>query len=118
VQQLTPRLAPTLRLVSFSVDPGHDTPAVLAEYARTHGAEPARWTFLTGAEPAVRAAVEKGLLNHMDNLGEQGGVPNISHGSHFVLVDRQLRIRGVYDMNDADAVDRVVVDATRLVQNR
>jgi protein SCO1 len=118
VQKLTPSLAPTLRLVSISVDPEHDTPPVLAEYARARGADPARWSFLTGSEPAVRAAVEKGLMTHMDREGEQGGVPNIAHGSHFVLVDRELKIRGVYDMNDADAVDRVVRDATRLVKNR
>src|SRR6202043_685405 len=37
-----------LRLVEVSIDPAFDRPAVLARYARTFEADPARWTFLTG----------------------------------------------------------------------
>jgi protein SCO1/2 len=98
-------------LVSFSVDPGHDTPPVLAAYAQQHGARPERWSFLTGEFAAVRAAVEDSLKVHMEQTGNTAGVPNISHGSHFVLVDRDMHIRGYYDMNDADAVPRVLRDA-------
>lgn len=36
-----------LRLVSISLDPEYDTPAVLRKYAETFGADE-RWTFLTG----------------------------------------------------------------------
>src|SRR4029077_17286918 len=39
---------PDVKLVSFTVDPAKDTPPVLADYARTHGALPERWSFLTG----------------------------------------------------------------------
>src|SRR6516225_9500475 len=38
---------PDVVLVSISVDPEHDTPEVLQAYAATHGADPARWLFLT-----------------------------------------------------------------------
>ena len=37
-----------LQLVSFSVDPEHDTPAVLREYADRFRADPEGWLFLTG----------------------------------------------------------------------
>src|SRR5258707_5742402 len=37
-----------VKLVSFTVDPEHDTPTVLAAYARQHAASPQRWYFLTG----------------------------------------------------------------------
>jgi protein SCO1/2 len=43
-----------VRLVSISIDPEHDTPERLAEYARRFGAGP-RWTFLTGARDDVLA---------------------------------------------------------------
>ena len=110
VQEKTASAKP--HLVSFSVDPTHDTPEVLAAYARQHGARAERWSFLTGPFAEVRAAVEDALKVHMEQNGSAaGGVPNISHGSHFVLVDRAMRIRGYYDMNDADAVARVVRDA-------
>lgn len=102
------------QLVSFSVDPTYDTPAVLTAYAAAHDATVARWHFVTGDPVAVKTAVEKGLMTAMEPEGEKNGVPQIGHGSHFVLVDAELHIRGVYDMNDADAVARVVRDAGRL----
>ena len=37
-----------VRLVSLSVDPERDTPAVLSDYARRYEADPDRWLFLTG----------------------------------------------------------------------
>ena len=39
---------------------------------------------------------------------------SITHGVHVVLVDGQGRIRGYYDSNDADALERLVADARRL----
>jgi protein SCO1/2 len=100
--------------VSFSVDPTFDTPEVLAAYARTHHAVSERWHFLTGDQSAMQKTVELGLKTAMEKTGEKDGVPAINHGSHFVLVDQAGQIRGVYDMNDADAVARVVRDAGRL----
>ena len=41
-------IGPKCRFVSFSVDPEHDTPAVLKEYARQYNADESRWSFLTG----------------------------------------------------------------------
>ena len=57
------------------------------------------------------AMIDRIVSVHMERVGDKNGVPNIMHGSHFVLVDRALRIRGYYDMNDADAVARVLRDA-------
>ena len=42
-----------VHLVSFSVDPDKDTPAVLRDYAAKLQAEPGRWDFLTGAKSAI-----------------------------------------------------------------
>ena len=42
-------MAEDVRFVTFTVDPEHDTPEMLAAYAKRHGADPARWKFLTGA---------------------------------------------------------------------
>jgi protein SCO1 len=43
-----------VRFVSITVDPERDTPAVLAQYARNHGANPAGWAFLTGTPAEIR----------------------------------------------------------------
>ena len=51
------RLPDGTRLISISIDPEHDTPARLADYARRFGAGPG-WHFLTGRAGDV-AAVQK-----------------------------------------------------------
>jgi protein SCO1/2 len=40
--------------VSISLDPEHDTPDVLKDYAQFWGAKPVGWSFLTGSSEAVR----------------------------------------------------------------
>jgi len=115
IQAKTRNLEPALHLVSFSVDPEHDTPARLAEYARAHRASPRMWTFLTGPAGAVQETVEKGLRV---SLGKEPGDPSpaaVSHGTHLVLVDGGGRIRAYYDPEASDAVERVVRDAALLV---
>jgi protein SCO1 len=50
-----------VRLVSISVDPDRDTPAVLSEYAERFNADPARWLFLTGDKRAIYRLVGEGF---------------------------------------------------------
>src|SRR5262249_53802425 len=49
-----------VRLVSFTVDPAHDTPEVLREYATRAGAGPA-WLFLTGPRTDVATLLKEGF---------------------------------------------------------
>src|SRR6266700_4114982 len=41
---------PDVKLVSFTVDPAHDTPPVLAEYSKHFVPDYNRWFFLTGEQ--------------------------------------------------------------------
>lgn len=117
-----------LRLVSVSVDPAHDTPEVLTEYAARFRADPERWLFLTGSREAVyRLAVEGFRLGVVDQgekaLGASAAwahpAPNpqrkpIIHSSRFVLVDRQARIRGYYHGTDRESLERLKENARTL----
>ena len=100
-----------IRLVSFSVDPAHDTPEVLAEYATRAGAGDG-WLFVTGP----RAPIADMLRNGFKVAWADDGPPSapITHSDRFVLVDRALRIRGYYHGTDADDVDRLARDAGAL----
>jgi protein SCO1/2 len=118
IQDRTRNLEPALHLVSFSVDPEHDTPERLAEYARAHRASPRMWTFLTGPADAVRETVEKGLRVTMERDAGDPSPAAITHGSHLVLVDGEGRIRGYYDPETPAAMDRVVRDAALLANGR
>jgi protein SCO1/2 len=52
---LGPDFGTKVAFLSISVDPEHDTPEVLKEYAEALDADLAGWTFLTGSPAAVRA---------------------------------------------------------------
>ena len=107
-----------VQLLSFSVDPAYDTPAVLAEYATHYGADAARWRFLTGDYAEVRTMVEGALMTAMDpQTGTTAsGAPNISHGGHLLLVGPDLHIRGVYDSADDARMKELERDALELAK--
>jgi protein SCO1/2 len=115
LQVATSASQPSLSLVSFSVDPENDTPPVLLEYAQHYGADLHTWSFLTGDLAVVKRTVVDGFKLALDGKpdpnAENGG---IIHGSHLVLVDRALAIRGYYRTDDEDDMKRLVDDAKRL----
>jgi protein SCO1/2 len=103
------------RLVSFSVDPAYDTPARLEEYARRFRASPRMWKMLTGSLESMKSTVEEGLKIAMGAPVGETDFASLFHGTHFVLVDRQLRIRGYYDSAAPGVEDRLLHDATMLI---
>ena len=113
--QVTAAGKPPLTLVSFSVDPENDTPPVLLAYARRFDADLQSWSFLTGDLAVIKRTVVDGfklaLDGKADPTAENGG---IIHGSHLVLVDRTLAIRGYYRTDDDDDMQRILADAARL----
>jgi protein SCO1 len=106
-----------IRLLSFSVDPVYDTPAVLAAYADRYRVDPARWRFVTGDYPRIEALVTGALMTAMEPAGTTAsGAPDIRHGGHFLLIGPDLRIRGVYDSSDEARLTALVRDARRLAR--
>ena len=98
---------PDVLLVSFSVDPQHDTPPVLAAYARQFHAESGRWAFLTGSHDTLQM-----LSREAFKLSDI--TPDLTHSTRFVLVDRQCRIRGYYTTSDDSAIPDLIADIRRL----
>lgn len=97
-------------LVSITVDPEHDTPAVLTEYANAHGlSHRADWLFLTCPRPAIWELVRRGFLLPVEETPANPDMP-ILHSNRFVLVDGEGRMRGAYDAFEPDALDRLLAD--------
>jgi protein SCO1/2 len=96
------------RMVSITVDPEHDTPETMTEYARHFQAQPGIWFFLTGPREA---------LNHLDRdvfkLGQVDG--SLEHSTRFILVDRKSQVRGYYLTSEPDAITRLIADAKSLL---
>jgi protein SCO1 len=100
---------PDVRIVSFTVDPAKDTPPVLTEYAKTHGASSSMWSFLTGPEPTLQM-----LDRDAFKLGNIDGT--MQHSTRFVLVDRRGRIRCYYDTSESAAIPKVIADIFALAR--
>ena len=106
-----------IKLASFSVDPAHDNPARLTEYAQRYHADPARWRFVTGPPDDMRRLVEGPLMNSMANEGvTASGAPAISHSGYFLLVDANGHVRGAYDSSDVKRLDEMIHDARYLTR--
>jgi protein SCO1 len=114
LQDKTFDIGDRIKLLSFSVDPVYDTPAVLEAYAKKFSADPERWRFVTGPRDKVKALVEGPLMTSMIDEGGRGNIPNIAHGGYFLLIDGELHLRGSYDSNDITALDQLERDARYL----
>lgn len=102
-----------IRLVSFTVDPTYDTPAVLERYAGSFAAS-RRWLFLTGDEWQLRNLSWQGFKLALEPGQGKGGVEAILHSTRFALVDADGIIRGSYPALDPDALQRLTADARAL----
>lgn len=105
--------APAIEMVSFTVDPDRDTPAVLHDYAVTNGADLTRWHFLTGTRDQTWDISKAMKLAVEPDRGSQ-----VMHSSHFLLVDQNGHVRGVYDSNTGGFLAKLVADAKQLASGK
>lgn len=105
-----------IAFVSISVDPDHDTPAVLAQFAKEHEADLGNWSFLTGPSEQVRSVVMEGFKQAMEEVPATDSEPrNILHGTHITLIDKRGRIRGFYRTDNASLLS-LTKDAQALMK--
>ena len=109
-------LAPArdIRLVSFSVDPERDTPAVLTEYAARYRADGERWLFLTGDRKMIYRLIREGFRLTVKDAPEDDG--QIIHSLRFALVDREGRVRCYYNGDDPQSLRGLLPDVDRLLR--
>jgi protein SCO1/2 len=90
----TPALA-DVRLLTVTFDPDFDTPAVLKAYAARRGADPAVWSFLTGATPDIVAFGEQFGLYVEHNAQST----DITHSLRTAVIDAEGRLVTMYGGN-------------------
>jgi protein SCO1/2 len=115
LQQAAQQAKTRLRIVSFSVDAEHDTPAVLKQYAGGQHADLSSWTFLTGDAQLIQKTAVNGFKLATEGRADAGADHfGILHGSHLVLVDPALTLRGYYRSEDTEARAKLLEDAAAL----
>lgn len=81
------------RLLSITLDPTFDTPGILKEYGKSHGADSKIWSFAAGDPKEIEALTQAFAVY----VQTEGGT--ISHGLATALVDRQGNIVKIWRGN-------------------
>jgi len=113
IQRLTAQDA-DVRLVSFTVDPRSDTPAVLAQWGARFGADTNRWHFLTGEKSVLYRLIAQSFLAQ-DNSDPFNSMPgNFTGTDRIAVVDRHGRTRLYFDGLRAETPAAVVAEIAQL----
>ena len=89
-----------IKFLSFTVDPERDSVEALAAYASERAANPNQWWFLTGNKDSIYALAANGFLV---SAAEGKTAGDFFHSQYLMLIDREKRIRGMYDgLDEAD----------------
>ena len=107
-----------VEMVSFTVDPAHDTPEVLAEYYSTIGVETDKWRFVTGEPKAVISLVRDGFrLGVGEREADEDGVAyDIAHSTKLALVGPDGDVRGYYGIEPDEGLDEIYHRAQHLLR--
>ena len=101
-------------ILSHSVNPLHDTVAVLSNYADTYGAKTNKWHLLTGNKKQI---YDLAKTSYLVNAFEDDGSPEgFLHSELFLLIDKKARIRGMYDGTNTSEVKKLIEDVKLLKQ--
>lgn len=100
--------------LSHTIDPEYDTVPVLKDYSERLGVESEKWHFVTGEKENIYGIGQGSyMVTAMEDQAHPGG---FLHSGAFILVDEDLRIRGIYDGTDEKEVDQLINDIPRLLK--
>ncbi|MDB5154775.1 MAG: hypothetical protein JWR54_3526 [Mucilaginibacter sp.] len=99
-----------IRIISYTIDPKHDSVPVLKSYADKLGVSGNTWWFLQGKKDDIYKLSESYLVRKPQQDAKQQFI----HDGSFILVDKQKRIRGAYDGTDPKQVDQMITDIKTL----
>jgi protein SCO1/2 len=93
--------------ITFTVDPGYDTPEILAKYAKQYQAMP-NWYFLTGSKDSIYHLGQNAF--YLTTRQNEKDPLDFLHSDKLILVDQKGWIRGYYNGTLEKEVDRLVTE--------
>lgn len=100
-------------LLSHSVTPERDSVPVLKAYAEEKGILSPKWHLLTGDRQEIYSLGRNDYFIEED-LGIEKEADDFLHTENFVLIDKDLHIRGIYNgLNKAD-INQLIADIRSL----
>ncbi len=105
----------SVKLISFSIDPRHDTVGRLKEYASGLNVTAPKWNFVTGSKDTIFALARDYFSIATEDPNLPGG---FDHSGRLILVDKKRRVRSFCDGTDAKQVDRFMKDIETLLKEK
>jgi cytochrome oxidase Cu insertion factor (SCO1/SenC/PrrC family) len=109
-----------VELVTFTVDPEHDTPKVLKEHAGHYGADARRWHWLTGKPSRVYRLIRSSFHLGVEPARGKDRTPGneVTHSTRLALVDGRGHVRGYFDGTSEADVKTLAERARTLAQGQ
>jgi len=101
-------------ILSHTIDPKYDTIPLLNDYAARLGVSSESWKFLWGNQDEIYELAEGSYLSIADEDAEAPG--GFVHSGAFLLIDKDRRVRGVYDGTVTEQVDVLISDIEKLLK--
>jgi len=95
---------PDLKIISYSIDPKHDSVAILKNYADKLRITGNRWWFLQGKKEEIYQLSSSYLVT----FPVEDAKEKFIHDGYFILIDKQKRIRGQYDGTSPEEVEKLI----------
>lgn len=95
---------PEVGLLSHTIDPEYDNVTVLKDYAERLGITSGNWHFVTGIKDSIYNIAQ---TSYYIGVRDDG---SFEHSGKFVLVDKEKRIRGIYEGTDEKSIDKLLKD--------
>ncbi|MFN4082313.1 MAG: SCO family protein [Bacteroidia bacterium] len=101
-------------ILSHTIDPEHDTIALLKDYSERIGSNGKNWQFLWGNREDIYKIAEEGyFVSAMADSTAPGG---FVHSGGLILVDPMFRVRGIYDGTNDKEVEKLIKDIPKLLR--
>lgn len=108
---------PDFAIVSHTCQPEVDSLPLLKAYSKTMGAGP-NWHFVTGNKDSLYRMARESYLLDNENNNSVNIRDQFIHTQFFAVVDKEARVRGVYDALKKDEVDKLSKDIKDLLKEK
>lgn len=108
---------PRFSLLSFSVTPWMDSIPALRSFAESYRIIAKNWHLLTGEKSEIYRLARRSYFAEKD-LGFTKDSTEFLHTEHLVLVDPQLRLRGIYNATLKPDIIQLIQDVEQLLKEK
>lgn len=105
---------PEVMFISHSVTPDIDSVAQLKKYAVEHGIRSGQWHLITGDKEKIYSLARQSYFAERE-IGFQNSTQGFLHTEHFILIDQQGHLRGIYNGTLALESERLIDDIMLLI---